>query len=382
MPNTRSIAAHEPWSDDEGSKEREGEKYFAVLALDGDSMGTWISGSKTPEMKKVLSPECAKAYEDAGANLGNRRPLSPSWHLQFSEALGNFSQHAARRIVEAFDGRLIYSGGDDVLAMLPADTALDCAHALRLAFVGNPQLNEAALGILQGTNEKRRSDRSTALFQIQTRGFLLLTPAASSRHRDTGGLLDDPVSFPAIVPGPAADCSVGIAVAHFKAPLQDVVRAAQHAEKRAKTQLGRGAIAISLFKRSGEIVEWGCKWDEGGLLAYRCMMDALVDGVISAKFPHRVIELVTGYRTDLHGTLGRTKPAEGFDDVTREILAREISTAIERQRGAHYSAAQCENLQKAMLDYLDAPSLADANHKTSALMGLCHTVAFIARNLA
>ncbi len=114
MPNTRSIAAHEPSNDDKG-EEGDGEKYFAVLALDGDSMGKWISGSKTPKLKDVLSTECAKVYRDKVADLDNRRPLSPSWHLQFAEALGNFSQHAARRIVEAFDGRLIYSPPEHLL---------------------------------------------------------------------------------------------------------------------------------------------------------------------------------------------------------------------------------------------------------------------------
>jgi hypothetical protein len=65
------------------------------------------------------------------------------------------------------------------------------------------------------------------------------------------------------VPGPAADASVGIAVGHFTAPLQMLVREAKAAEKRAKTAYGRGALAVSLYKRSGEIVEWGCKWDNG-----------------------------------------------------------------------------------------------------------------------
>jgi hypothetical protein len=79
--------------------------------------------------------------------------------------------------------------------------------------------------------------------------------------------------IPFLVPGPKADCSVGIAIAHFKAPLQDVVRTAQAAEKRAKRNpdqggLGRSAVAVTLMKRSGEIIEWGAKWG-GGLELYR-----------------------------------------------------------------------------------------------------------------
>ena len=384
MPNTRSIAAHEPWSDDEGD-EGDGEKYFAVLALDGDSMGKWISGSKTPKLKDVLSEECAKVYRDNGANLDNRRPLSPAWHLQFAEALGNFSQHAARRIVEAFDGRLIYSGGDDVLAMLPADTALECAQALRLAFRGDLQTNESAKGVLADFRENgkvvRRSNRITPLFQIQTPGFLRLTPEATRRHGEKARLLDDPVNFPAIVPGPAADCSVGIAIAHFKSPLQDVVRAAQAAEKRAKKQLRRSAVAVTLFKRSGETIEWGCKWESRGLDAFDAMLVGIKDGIVSAKFPHRIVELVDGYKTDASGRLGDIKPADGFDVVAREILTREIATVTERQRGSKYSRDGAEKIREAVLAYLDSPLLVDAAGKVNALIGLCQTVAFIERNL-
>ena len=384
MPNTRSIAAHEPWSDDD-SEEGDGEKYFAVLALDGDSMGKWISGSKTPMLKDVLSEECAKVYREKGADLEKRRPLSPAWHLQFAEALGNFSQHAVRRIVEAFDGRLIYSGGDDVLAMLPADTALECAQALRLAFRGDLQTNESAKGVLADFLENgkvvRRSNRITPLFQIQTPGFLRLTPEATRRHGEKARLLDDPVNFPAIVPGPAADCSVGIAIAHFKSPLQDVVRAAQAAEKRAKKQLGRSAVAVTLFKRSGETIEWGCRWESRGLDAFDAMLVGIKDGIVSAKFPHRIVELVDGYKTDASGRLGDIKPADGFDVVAREILTREIATVTERQRGSKYSRDGAEKIRDAVLAYLDSPLLVDTAGKVKALIGLCQTVAFIERNL-
>jgi CRISPR-associated protein Cmr2 len=383
MPNTRSIAAHEPWNDDESEDATE-EKYFAVLAVDGDSMGKWISGSKTPELTNVLSEECKRAFEE-GANLKNRRPLSPAWHLQFSEALGNFSQHAARRIVEAFDGRLIYSGGDDVLAMLPADTALRCAEALRLAFRGDPQLNSAARGkqkeYMEDGRTIRRSDCTTPLFQIETPGFLQLHPSASDRHGSTSGFLDDPVNFPVIVPGPNADCSAGIAIAHFTSPLQDVVRAARQAENRAKDVSGKAAMAVSLLKRSGEITEWTCKWDSGGLKALAAIIEAIQSGVVSSKFPHRLIELVQSYQTDRPGQLGGTTPTEGFASVALEILEREIHTVADRQRGRNFTPEKANLIAKVILEYLDSSFVGNAQEKISALVGLCQTAAFIERNL-
>ena len=419
MPNTRSIAAHEPCRDDD-TEEGEGENYFAVLALDGDSMGKWISGAMTPKLEDILSEECAKVYRDNGANLAARRPLSPAWHLQFSEALGNYSQHAARRIVEAFDGRLIYAGGDDVLAMLPADAALQCARALRLAFKGDPDLNnQDTLNALSRGGNDRRSDRATPLFEINTPGFLRLTPEASKRHGSSAGLLDDPVNFPVIVPGSTADCSVGIAIAHFKSPLQDVVRAAQAAEKRAKNQLGRGAVAVSLFKRSGEITEWGCKWDDGGLDIFTAMLTAVANEGVSGRFPHRVVQLLEGYLTETAPVAAPSfEPLKDFPLV--HIVEREFRHALDRQgqnrnsdsfkalaelalesgsgpetvlnryvAGVQWTAE--EKLQKAAANPAHWEALSNTERRRleiapseaplRALIGLCQTVAFIERNL-
>jgi len=419
MPNTRGIAAHEPWSNDD-REEGEGETYFAVLALDGDSMGKWISGAIMPKLEDALSEECAGVYRAKGANLRSRRPLSPAWHLQFSEALSNFSQHAARRIVEAFDGRLIYAGGDDVLAMLPADTALACARALRLAFRGDPELNQIARGVLTGRGKDRRSDHTTPLFEIKTPGFLRLTPQASSRHGAEAGLLDDPVNFPVTVPGPAADCSVGIAIAHFKSPLQDVVRAAQAAEKRAKSKLGRSAIAVSLFKRSGEITEWGCKWDDGGFQIFTAMLKAVAEEGVSGKFPHRVVELLEPYLTETSPLAAQClEPLQDFPIAA--IVESEFRHALDRQgqnkhsdsfksmadlvsgpangsetvlnryvTGVQRSAE--ENLQMATdTSERGGAAMCDKERRRletavvesplRALIGLCQTVAFIERNL-
>lgn len=320
MPNTRSIAEGNPFAQDpDGDDQADGTdstdkstKYYAILVLDGDEMGKWISGSKAPEMEDCLSPKAIAYYREKSPDfLKASRAVTPSWHLQFSEALGNFSLHAAQRVVEAFNGRLIYAGGDDVLAMLPATEALTCARALRAAFRGESDLNTMASGKLVGRGPERKSDRSTRLFNIQHDGYLQLHPNSGAKSGDKAQLLSDPVKFPAIVPGPAADVSVGIAIAHFKSPLQDVVKAAQAAEKRAKGSpkdggLGRGAVAISLFKRSGEILEWGCNWaakengvptsqDSAGYRLLHTLIVALKEKRLSSRFPHKLEALLTPY---------------------------------------------------------------------------------------
>jgi hypothetical protein len=234
-------------------RNRNGGPYLAVLALDGDSMGKWLFGAKTPAFRDSLSQGARDYFEGLARDtdqaraqavataLASPRPLSPSYHLQLSEALTNFSRHLARPVLEAFQGQLIYSGGDDVLALVPADKALGCAAALRAAFRGE------ALPV------------ASQELGVQSLPGLEVVPGCPGFLR----FRDGHVRRIFTVPGPAADASVGIAVGHFTAPLQMLVREAKAAEKRAKTAYGRGALAVSLYKRSGEIVEWGCKWDNG-----------------------------------------------------------------------------------------------------------------------
>jgi len=420
-PNTRGVAAHDPfaddarWNDEDESRDTDEhtapEKYFAVLALDGDEIGKWISGEKTPPFRTQLActdgagnPAGALEYFNRASNpdnggvlrdrfaafLDSRRPLSPSYHLQFSEALGNFAMYCARPIVDVFDGRLIYAGGDDVLALLPADTALACARALRMAFRGEAGLKaflETSASMLRERHDaERRRDPAAAmvphfqkraadgqLLEAREPGFLRRLDQVDQDHREP---------IPLLVPGPEADCSVGIAMAHFKAPLQDVVRAAQQAEKRAKRSedaggQGRSAVAVTLMKRSGEIIEWGAKWEGGGLQAHAALLAALRSQVVSSKFPHRVIELVEAYKTTTTGLSGKTEPAPDFEKVVDAILEHDIGTAAQRQRGRNYSPDKVASIQSALRSYMQ--SLPDSTTKVDALIGLCQTVAFASR---
>jgi CRISPR-associated protein Cas10/Cmr2 subtype III-B len=413
MPDTRHIAVAQPFakSDDDPefdadadrATDRDANKYYAVLALDGDEMGKWISGlhPKMPKLGDQLADyqeggerKGAKVYFEKnglGDLLGRKRSLSPSFHLQFSEMLANFSNFCVRRIVEAHDGRLIYSGGDDVLALLPAHQALACSRALRAAFRGEPE----ALNNLRGAWRFRNGEwvrENVPLFACDQPGFIRLAPEAPK-------LEGEPAKFHAMVPGPAADCSVGIAIAHFKAPLQDVVRAAQAAEKRAKKQLGRSAVAVTLYKRSGETIEWGAKWEGGGLELYRAIADALEAGQLSAKFPHRFTELLEAYVTDSTPLVADTRTVQPLADFpVDDIIRREFQHCLERQRGTKFpreKAAADELLAKlrsALDSYLASLAAEDPSHQSDqadatertlrSLIGLCQTVAFAHRTTA
>ncbi len=366
MPNTRGIAGHTPYEDGGTDPTADNvpadEKYFAVLALDGDEMGKWVSGERAPK----FSTQLADYKDGSGQRLGAKvyferpefndfletpRPVSPGYHLQFSEALSNFALLCARPIVEAFDGRLVYAGGDDVLALLPADTALACASALRRAFTGQT---------VHDQDDK-------VLFESAAPGFL-------RTHAWTDNL-SRPIPF--LVPGPATDCSVGVAIAHFKAPLQDVIRQAQAAEKRAKRELGRSALAVTLLKHSGETLHWGCQWNSGGLDAYQAVADALAKEWVSGKFPHRLVELLEPYVNAKSG-LAKMESATGFNQQAQQIIEAEIRTAIDRQLGDKPpSEPERIRLSQTLLDYTQ--KLPCVQCQISGIIGLCQTASFANR---
>jgi CRISPR-associated protein Cas10/Cmr2 subtype III-B len=365
MGNTRSIAAHEP-DEDTSDEESAGlnEKYFAVLAFDGDEIGKWISGEKCPtfgdQFANYGDGKGSRPYfEKLGAEtlLKTRRLVSPSYHLQFSDALANFSLRCAGRIVKAFDGRLIYAGGDDVLALLPADDVFECANALQKAFRGEP------------VHVPHANPRLAVNLLQAAPGFLYF--------EGTDG--------PFIVPGPNASASAGVCIAHFKHSLQDVVREAQKAERRAKHMLGRSAIALTLCKRSGEISEWGCKWSSGGLELLSTIGAKIETAALAAKFPHRVCELLEHYLTVRSG-LSRQVDALSTQEIA-EVIRREFCSAVERQS---QNSTVSEN-EKDLLGLLDrylssfCPLGAHtaAYHGSSdaieAMIGLCTTAAFAHR---
>lgn len=253
------------------------DSYIAVLAIDGDQMGKWISGEKTLPLVDVLSP---KAKEFVGGLSGGaelQRLLTPSYHLQFSEMLANFSIYRARSVVEGFDGELIYAGGDDVLAIVPAKRALACACAIREAF-----------RIDFGENDGR------------------------------------------MYPGHTCDVSCGISVGHIQAPLQMLVKEAQRMEHIAKEKYGRAALAIALYKRSGEIIEWGCKWDSPSIELMQEVTRLTTEGKLTGRFPYALASLLKPY--ELKGSMPEMLPV--IRGEVRHVLERQGSEMRPEEREA------------------------------------------------
>ncbi len=141
--------------------------YYAVLHMDGDRIGK---------------------------SLGEMS--SSGEHSKFSQKLALFAKEHAGSIVNTHKGKLVYAGGDDVLAFLPVQTALQCADDLR-------------------------------------RKFAELTGLTAS---------------------------AGIAIASDTYPLDLALEAARNAEDAAKEVYGRDAVSLEIITGSAETRKFGGKW--------------------------------------------------------------------------------------------------------------------------
>jgi CRISPR-associated protein Cmr2 len=238
--------------------------YLAVLTMDGDQMGGWLRGDRNPPVSQAIHPDLAEYYARIGAvdNLQSKRPVGPALHAAISGALTNFAMRIAPRIVRRHKGELIYAGGDDVLALVPTETAIACADELQRAFRG--------------------------IYSDGTPGYELA----------------DGHSW--LVMGPCATLSAGVAVVHYKEDLRVALDLAREAEREAKRN-GRNQLHLFIARRSGERSGANLRWAE--CAAMNRAVNAFLAGA-SDRWLYR-----------LHGVLPAL-PADAFQSELRRHLGR------------------------------------------------------------
>jgi CRISPR-associated protein Cmr2 len=175
--------------------------YYAIIALDGDGMGRYIRSLQT---------------EDD--------------HRAFSARLRKFSSEV-NSLAETYLAKVIYNGGDDVLAMAPLKTAFTFARELAKLF-----------------------------------------NAATKVGPDDKGLT----------------ASAGIAISHHLSPLSYALQTARRAEKHAKDIDDlKDAVCVTALKRSGEPIEVRSKWNAiGG--QFEQVISQFENNKLSSKFPYDV----------------------------------------------------------------------------------------------
>lgn len=141
--------------------------YYAILVADGDRMGKLIGAQNTPEA-----------------------------HRQLSQKLADFAKQA-EGIVRKFNGYPVYAGGDDLLAMLPVNTALRCATELAdtfsqkvggtlsagIAIVHRMEILQEALQWAREAEHLAKTYRNALAIALHTRGGVPVS-VVTSRQND------------------------------------------------------------------------------------------------------------------------------------------------------------------------------------------------------
>ncbi len=278
------------------------ETYYSLLLMDGDHMGAWLAGDDQHAIRyrDSFHPQVREGFDAHAlrqpllrAYAEQKRALSPNRHLAISGALNDFSLVVARQVIETeYLGRLIYAGGDDVLAMLPVADLLPAMQRLRVAYAGHDPAH--ADGDRQGL--------------VLKNGFALLHSPRTGRRLMR-------------MMGERASASCGAVVAHHQAPLAAVLRELRLAEKRAKTEGGRDAFSLTIIKRSGGALWVTAKWGEPVALLTALRNFLAADGV-----SRRAVFNTLAWLKDLP----RDQP---------EMLAALLAYQLDRQSGKPASAA-------------------------------------------
>lgn len=179
-------------------------RYFAVIVLDGDGMGQTISQAQ-------------------------------DWttHTEISRKLNEYTTKVREIVDKNHLGKLIYAGGDDVLALANLRDLLKILCKLRRNF---PNLNSGGNSV------------STA--------------------------------------------SAGVCIAHCKVPLGDVLERARTMERAAKSVDGKNALGIALLKHSGNISQTVFKWEYNvkdtenidTIQVIQNLVEIIQNGEVSKKF--------------------------------------------------------------------------------------------------
>jgi CRISPR-associated protein Cmr2 len=202
--------------------------YYAIVVMDGDSMGEKIS----------------KAFEENKIKI-------------ITEKLSEFSKEV-KRIVEKYSGMSVYSGGDDVLALFPLETALE--------------------------------------------GYKEIVEKFKEYMKDTG------YNFTA---------SAGLVISHYKIPLSYVLQEARSAESKAKKvdkeKKEKDAVCIKYIKHSFSSAEALIKNDH--LQLFKKLISFLSDEDFPFGFIYQLQELLLPY-------LPKTEDEDPVEKLTKYLIEK------------------------------------------------------------
>ena len=236
----------------------------AVITMDGDEMGKLLLGDADrihARWQDVLHPDVDKDVQKKltdtfwGDLRRRSRQTGPSLHAFISRVLANFNHHIAPWVVEQeYGGRLIYSGGDDLLALAPLRDALPMAARLRELFTAawlvdtRPEVHPWSWLENKGQWNPQEARKRFQPVPLQA------SPDTVKQLLSRGRLLP--------MLGRSGRISAGIACGHFKTRLGLLFQTShQLLDTWAKERAGRNAVGLGHFSRNGIKTMYGCPWD-------------------------------------------------------------------------------------------------------------------------
>lgn len=188
--------------------------WYVLACGDGDDMGGWLKGTKMDKYRQYVPsgfpkqdppPEEKEALENF---LDQTKRMGPATHAALSRALLDFSNQLVPYLTEQrYAGRLIYSGGDDVLAYTNLWEWDQWLWDIRQCFKGSPDPHEE----FDDTGDYWRW-----------------------KKEEHGEPPENVSSRPLFTMGGNASISFGLVIAHHSVPLAIALENLWDAEKKAK----------------------------------------------------------------------------------------------------------------------------------------------------
>ncbi|MDH6063108.1 type III-B CRISPR-associated protein Cas10/Cmr2 [Umezakia ovalisporum] len=214
--------------------------WYVLAAGDGDGMSDWLKGTKLKKYGDYIPSNLSVELDGFQNFLQVTKRMGPSTHSALSRALLDFSNALVPYLTEKrYAGRLIYSGGDDVLAYTNLWEWDDWLWDIRQCFKGA---------------EDPRGEFNNNGGYWQYRGH------------STEGEQVNFVERPLFTMGREATISFGIVVAHHSVPLAIALESLWEAEQEAKQQESpegkqKDAVQVRVLYGNGNTLKCSAKFD-------------------------------------------------------------------------------------------------------------------------
>ncbi|MEG3861089.1 type III-B CRISPR-associated protein Cas10/Cmr2 [Microcoleus sp. herbarium12] len=189
--------------------------WWTIIVADGDGMGKYVNGSKLKPYQEYLNLDVLNSQPAAKFNelLETRKRMGPATHVGLNRALLDFSNRIVPYLTEQrFCGKVVYSGGDDVLAVLPLADLPEYLLSLRAAWCGG---------------QDPYTEKDPKISFTATGGYWEPNPKNDTQNSNFCGLQNRPL----FTMGEGATMSAGIVIAHKSVPLPTVLESLWSAEK-------------------------------------------------------------------------------------------------------------------------------------------------------